>query len=377
MLKGLYLTVMVGPVVPVPVPQVVLDALTSVQVTTSAGRRSPSGFQLVFTFGNRSPVQTIFLLAGGAMPPVIRVIIIATVNGTPDVLIDGVITNTQISPGADASHSTLTVTGSDLTAVMNLVDFDGTPFPAMPAEARVALIVAKYAMFGIIPLVIPSILIDVPIPIERIPRQQGKDLEYINQLADEVGYVFYINSGPAPGVNIAYWGPEVKVGVPQPALNINMDAHTNCESINFTFDSEHKVLPILFIQNLITKVPIPIPIPDITPLNPPLGLIPPIPKKVEFITGTAKLSPIQAALIGLTKAAQTSDAVTASGSLDVLRYGRPLKARQLVGVRGAGTAFDGLYYVKSVTHNIKRGEYKQNFTLTRNGLISTLLRVPA
>ena len=46
-------------------------------------------------------------------------------------------------------------------------------------------------------------------------------------------------------------------------------------------------------------------------------------------------------------------------------------------MRGAGSAYDGLYYVKSVTHNIKRGEYKQSFTLTRNGLISTLPRVPA
>ena len=41
------------------------------------------------------------------------------------------------------------------------------------------------------------------------------------------------------------------------------------------------------------------------------------------------------------------------GELDVLRYGSVLKARQLVGVRGAGMAFDGLYYVKSVTHTIK------------------------
>ena len=53
-----------------------------------------------------------------------------------------------------------------------------------------------------------------------------------------------------------------------------------------------------------------------------------------------------------------------------------LKARKLVSVRGAGNAFDGLYYVKSVTHNIKRGEYKQSFTLSRNGLISTLQKVP-
>jgi len=44
-------------------------------------------------------------------------------------------------------------------------------------------------------------------------------------------------------------------------------------------------------------------------------------------------------------------------------------------VRGAGPAFDGLYYVKRVSHKIKRGEYKQDFTLTRNGLVSTVSSV--
>jgi hypothetical protein len=47
-----------------------------------------------------------------------------------------------------------------------------------------------------------------------------------------------------------------------------------------------------------------------------------------------------------------------------------------VGVRGAGLAYDGLYYVKSVTHDLKRGEYKQSFTLTRNALVSITPVVP-
>ena len=76
------------------------------------------------------------------------------------------------------------------------------------------------------------------------------------------------------------------------------------------------------------------------------------------------------------KAARSSDAVTGQGSLDVLRYGRTLKARRLVGVRGVGTAFDGLYFVKSVTHTIKRGEYKQSFSVVRNGLVSITPQVP-
>jgi hypothetical protein len=377
MLKGFYLTLLIGPVIPVPVPQSVLDALTGVQITNTAEPGAASGFQLTFTLSNQSPLHTIFLLSGGSQLPIMRVIAVVTVNGIPDVLIDGVITKQDVSPGNDPGHSTLTLTGVDLTALMNLIDFSGIPYPAMPAEARVLVILAKYLMFGIVPLVIPSIMIDVPIPVDRIPRHKGTDLQYVNQLANDVGYVFYISPGPVPGANIAYWGPEIKVGVPQPALNINMDAHSNVESLSFSFDTEHKTLPVIFIVNQLTHVPIPIPIPDITPLNPPLGLIPPIPKKLEYMSETAKLTPIQAVLIGLTKAARSSDAVTGTGSLDVLRYGRILKARQLVGVRGAGMAFDGLYFVKSVTHSIKHGEYKQSFTLTRNGLISTVPKVPA
>jgi hypothetical protein len=247
----------------------------------------------------------------------------------------------------------------------------------MPAEARVAAMLAKYVMFGIIPMIVPSILIDVPIPVFRIPSQRGTDLNYIKWLARRVGYVFYLEAGPNVGTSTAYWGPEIKVGAPQPALNINMDAHTNVESLNFTFDTEERTLPVIHIHNKETKAIIPIPVPDITPLNPPLGLIPPIPKGLKPVRGMAKYSPIEAALIGLAKAAKSSDAVTGRGSLDVLRYGRVLRARKLVGVRGAGTAFDGLYYVSSVKHTINRGEYKQDFSLTRNGLISTLSKVPA
>lgn len=373
--KGIYLTLMIGPAVPVPVGRDVLDALTSVQVTTTSGQAS--GFQLTFTLSTRSSLHTLFLLSGGTPIPLIRVLIVVTVNGTPEVLMDGVMTNHEVRPGQTAGQATLTVTGEDLSRVMDYIDFSGIPYPAMPIEARVALILAKYAVFGVVPLVIPTILMDVPIPTQRIPRQQGKDLAYIKRLASEVGYVFYVDPGPAPGTSIAYWGPEIKVGIPQPALNINMDAHTNVESLTFGFNSESKKLPIVYIYNELTKIPIPIPVPDISPLNPPLGLVPPIAKIIEPLTGTGKDSPVMAASRGLAEAARSSDVVEASGSLDVLRYGSVLRARKLVGVRGAGTAFDGLYYVKSVTHNIKRGEYKQNFTLTRNGLISTLPRVPA
>jgi hypothetical protein len=375
-ISGVHLTLLVGPVVAVPAPKIVMDALQSVEVTSSDGSAGESGFQLTFAFSNRSPLITLFLIAG-AQTPMLRVIIIATFNAMPHVLMDGVMTHHEIQPGSGDNPSTLTVTGKDLTKVMSLVDYGGLPYPAMPIEARIALIVAKYAAFGMIPLVIPTFATDVPLPVDRIPAHEGTDLEYIEQLANDVGYVFYIEPGPAPGTNLAYFGPQIKVGVPQPALNIDMDAHTNVESLSFRLESAETTLPVLMIYNQQTRFSIPIPIPSINPLQPPLGLIPAPITNVEVLRDTARMTVARALMRGLAVGGRSQDFVKGSGSLDVLRYGRVLKARQLVGVRGAGQAFDGLHYVESVTTTLKRGEFKQSFSLSRNGLVSITPVVPA
>jgi hypothetical protein len=364
--NSITLSLSIGPLVPMPAPQSVIDALESVQVTTASGQKS--GFQLTFTPSKSSPIMRTLLPAGYFDPPT-RVIITTTIRGTPTPIMDGVITRHELAPSNDVGQSKLTITGEDVSRMMDLIDFSGFPWPAMPAEARVALMVAKYAMYGIVPLVMPSVLIDVPNPLDDIPSQYGTDLAYINQLADTVGYVFYIDPGPLPGMNTAYWGPEIKVGLPQPALSVNSDGSSNVESLSFSFDGFAKTLFVIVIQEPISKAPIPIPVPDVNPLQPPLGLKPPLPLKISPLRGMAKLTPLQAAVIGLATAAKSADVISGSGTLDVLRYGRVLKARQLVGVRGAGLSYDGLYFVKSVTHTIKRGEYKQSFSLTRNATI--------
>ncbi len=269
------------------------------------------------------------------------------------------------------------MTGTDLTAVMDLVSFDGLPYPGMPAMARVALILAKYAALGVVPLIVPTVLSDVSNPLQQFPRQQGTDLAYLRQLADEVGFVFCHEPGLTPGSSFAYWGPEIRSGEPQAALSADLDADSNLEALSFRFNHDSATQYVVYIQEPITKVPIPIPIPNVSLLSPPLGLIPPIPKRIEPLTNTAKLNPIRAALLGLSRQARSMDALSATGTLDVLRYGQVLRPRRLVGVRGVGQPFDGLYYVESVTYSLRRGEFKQRFTLSRNGLVSTVPRVTA
>jgi hypothetical protein len=363
MLSPATMQLYIGPLVPIPAPRVVIEALTEISVNVNDVGQS--GFQLSLKLGTNSPLHTLFLLTGGSPINILRVVIVVIFNGTPEILMDGVVTNHEIKPGSDAAHAILTITGEDLTVLMDKIDFSGFPFPATPAA------------LGIIPMIIPSVMIDVPIPTTRIPAQKATDLKYIRELADDVGYVFYLEPGPVPGANIAYWGPQIKVGIPQPALNINMDAYTNVESLSFTFNNNLNALPTVYYYDEFSKVPVEVPVPPITPLNPPLGLIPPIPTRLQPVNDeTSKYSLPKGLMIGMAKAAKWAEAVTGRGELDVVRYGRILKARQLVGVRGAGLAYDGLYYVKSVTHKIKAGEYKQSFELSRNGLISTLAQVP-
>ena len=367
------LSLYVGPV-PVPAPREIVDSLVHAKVESGSGE-TQSGFELSFELPARSPLRTLFLVTGGGSLPLIRVVLVVTINGSAQSIIDGVTTNVEAQPG-QGGVSKLVVKGKDLSALMDIIEIPGLPFPAMPPSVRVLLILAKYAVLGVIPMVIPSIADVPPLPLQQIPQQRGSDYAYVKRLATEAGYVFYLEPGPAPGTSKAYWGPEIRVGEPQPALTANMDAQTNVEQLSFNFDKERKSMPIVFYQEPASKVPIPIPIPDVTPLNPPLGLVPPLPPKIEKLDDTAHMSLPQALMAGLAYAGQHSDSVFGSGTLDVAKYGRLLKSRQLVGVRGAGTPFDGLYYVKSVTHEIERGSYKQTFTLARNALISTFPTVP-
>jgi hypothetical protein len=374
MTDGVHLTLLIGPGVPVPAPAAVLDALDAVQVNSGGDR---GGFQLSFQVGKNSTIQNTLLPAGYFDPILTRVIVVATVRGLPHVLADGVVTRQEIAPSNEPGKSTLTITGEDLSLYMDLVEMPFMRFPAQPIIARVYAILAKYAALGITPVAIPPVVPDIPNPLEEMPHQQGTDREYLQQLAASCGYVFYVEPGPAPGTNFAYFGPDVRVPAPQPALTVNMDAHTNVESLSFSLDGMAKKVVVMTVMDPVSRrAPIPVPIPNLSILRPPMGVRIPVPSRLEFPSDTAHLNPSDAAnkALGIMFAAQ--DSITGSGSLDVMRYGHVLRARMMVGVRGAGISYDGFYYVNSVTHDIKRGQYKQNFNLSRDGLVANTPRVP-
>lgn len=371
--RGFYLTLMMGSFNAKPVPLAVIDALTEAQVTSAVGTQA--GFQLKFTLGKNSPLQS--MLSAGAFDPRQRVIIAVTVNGQTEVLMDGIITKQDITASNQAGKSMLTLTGLDLTALMDFIDLTGIPYPALPMFLIVEMILAKYIPLGVIPLAIPPIIALISNPIEQFLKQDGTDFAYVSQLAAQAGAVFYLDPGPTPGKSMAYWGPDLSkmFGGPQPAGSINFDASTNWESFTATYDGTLATQYFVTIIEPNSKIPIPIPVPNLDILKASLADKAPTPLRSQQLRPIANENPAGAALAGLGALFKSADAITASGQLDVLRYGYVFKSRQLAQVRGAGKYYDGKYYVKSVTHNIKRGEYKQSFTLARGGVGSSISTV--
>ena len=367
MLNGIHLTLLIGPGVAVPAPKMVVDAIQNIQVNSGADR---TGFQISFAVGKLSPLLNIMLPAGYLDPIVTRVIIVVTLNAIPHVIMDGFITRQEISPSNEAGQSTISITGEDVSLAMDLVELI-KPLPAMPDVAKVNLALAPYAALGVVPVVIPPIVDPVKIPTQGYETQMMTDRAYIKALARRCGYIFFVRPGPLPGQNIAYFGPDASLPVPQSALSVNMDAATNVESMSFSLDGMAKKIRVYTIMDPVTrKIPIPIPVPNVNAFKPPLGLRPTPPARIEFDRESARKQPDEVVRDIIGSLMNNSAAISANGSLDVNRYGKLLHSRMLVGVRGGGLAYDGMYYVDSVTHNIKKGEYKQNFTLSRDCLIT-------
>ncbi len=371
---GIQLTLMIGPTVALPAPSQYMDALQSIQITHNDTSRS--GFQMTFQAGRPGPSSMMDypLFSLPLLQVFNRMVVIVTVNAMPTVLMDGIITNQQLSPGDQPGTGTITVTGEDVSVMMDL-EQKNAEFPAQPEMVIANLIILTYAQYGLIPMVIPPTTMDVPLPTDRTPGQHGTDLSYLKEMAQRFGYVFYVTPGPAPMVNTAYWGPPMRLGIPQPALSANLGSETNVNSINFQNNGLAPELVSGTVQDGSSNQASPVQTTSST-RTPPLAGQPaldtnqPNVRKTLFQGSGLTTSQAQSRAQAQTDAS-TDNVVTASGDMDTIRYGAILQARSLVGVRGVGYNYDGFYYVKSVTHNITRGGYKQSFSLSREGLTPT------
>jgi hypothetical protein len=160
-LSRVHLTLMMGKTIPAPVRLPLSDALLNAQVTVTAGQAS--GFQLVFDLAKVAVINKV-LLPSGFFDPEIRVVLVVTVGGVPTVLMDGIITQQEVDVANQAGSSTLTITGQDLTALMDLVEKNASSFPGTSDAERAETIIRGYAKYGITPHVVQEVFPFAPSP---------------------------------------------------------------------------------------------------------------------------------------------------------------------------------------------------------------------
>ena len=372
-LLGGYLTLMIGPTIPIPAPEFVTKTIESVSVQESDSGRT--AFSVTFAVGRDMFTGAVDFLP--LLSQVIkvghRVVIMVVINAQPHVISDGIVTKLDLTPGLEPGQSRLSITGTDVSALMELIEWK-TPAPATSDLSAVTLAMGKYAAF-LVPAPIPPIP-DVPwSPTERTRTLSGTDYDVLTSLAKKNGYVFYVTPGKVPGINVGYWGPLVPIPpIPQPALTVRMGNATNVNSISFSIDGDQ---PVMIAGNALQEKTSGAPVPVVgVPMPPLLGLLKPSLASAPYIKVRHHDDPqggdaLRAIAIASAKMVQSeARAVTASGELDVARYGNVLRARKLVGVRGAGLTFDGNWYCSSVSHSIARGKYTQSFSLMRDGVMS-------
>jgi hypothetical protein len=370
---GINLTLLIGPQVAVPAPRLLIDALESVEIThTDKGR---SGFQIVFQLGRSRTMdwKDYELINSPLLKVFNRVIMKIRLGATEQVVMDGAITNNQLTPSMEPGGSTFTIMGEDISIMMDLQE-KRLEHPVQDEALIVEQLIGDYTKYGLVPEIVKPSLIDRPQKTERTPVQLSTDLEYIQLLAQRFGFVFYVNPGPSSGKSTAYWGPPKRRTPQLKALTMNMGAYTNVESISFQNNALASTAIAGSVQDRKTN--------QVRPLEATSSDRPPLAKQGALQTQRYKrLQQYAETGRDLNQASSRveamvdssiDDVVTVTGELDTLIYGDILQLRGVVGLRGVGYNYDGLYYLRKVTHKIRKGEYKQSFTMTREGLGSTL-----
>lgn len=180
-LLGIRLVLLIGKTIPLPASNDLTSALTKVEVTNDS--KSADGFQMTFSLSKG--ILDYSLLLGGTFDPGTRVVVGVILGAMPAVLIDGIITHHQVAPSNDPGMSTLTVTGTDVSVMLDMEE-KNQKYENQPDFVIFTRLIADYAQFGLVPLPTPTT--DIPIMLQRIPRQQETDLKFIQRMALRNGF---------------------------------------------------------------------------------------------------------------------------------------------------------------------------------------------
>lgn len=290
-----------------------------------------------------------------------RITVMAAFPKQTEVVFDGYVSHVSARTNAQSANMTVEIRGVDASYHMNQQEKTRI-WRDQTYEAIAAEIFKQYEF--------KPFIADAPQQGASAVQvaQRSTDHRFLRELARRRGYEFYVLGGNA------YFRPADLTTQPQKLIAINFGAQTNCDDLQFDSDGTAPTLAsVSYFDALEGKARIDAPTESGLPalgtklLSSLRGQVN-MPQARRIARGMGFSSQAQAAGYAAGMLRRNAWWVTASGSLNGSRYGRVLRSRKLVTVKGAGPNLNGNYYVRKVQHHLTARTYEMQFELARNAL---------
>lgn len=292
-----------------------------------------------------------------------RVTIAAAFPDHRDTIMDGYISRIVPRTDQQAGSVTLTISGVDGSYIMNLEERTRVWQDRTYEQIAREIVEDGYQLHAVLPDSTGGGDDTPPPPV----TQRSPDLRFLRELARRKGYEFYVQGADA------HFHPPVLTGTPQKLVTVNFGEETNCDRLEVEVDGTRpteatitRLDPVTGETQTATA--------SATDLDP-MGASDPGEMRGYGVPPTRVVARRQTALSEAQMAEYVQGLlrrhgwwVRARGTLNGLRYGRVLRSKRTVTIKGLGQTYNGVYYVRSVTHRLTPRTYQMDFVATRNRL---------
>ena len=293
-----------------------------------------------------------------------KVKLLVSVGGNQaEPLIDARVIETSMTLSDKPHQSVLNVVAMDITVEMNLRQYPQS-FSNQTDSSIAESIFRKYNLQAIVDETDIVHQED-----EKIVVHHGTDAQLLRKMALRNGFECYVEVNPSTGIAEGHFHkPRLKTK-PQGVLSVNLGEATNVNTFNVRYDmlrpssAEATGLDIESLTDQHAETD--------APKEEKLGTTSTIGQdkpREDWISQSGMSSTDELQALVQASVDRSSWSIVAEGELNTIAFGRILRAKCPVKVRGIGKQLSGVFYVERVLHIISGEGYIQRFTLRRNAV---------
>lgn len=356
-MNGVTYTLLIGRA---PASASIVDAVQEIEVDTSTEVASVLRLRLGVA---QTAIGDWEILQDDLLRPLVPLGIRVQVGaGVPKALVNGYVASQRVVYGDEPGTSALEVTAMDATLLMNLEE-KITAWPNMADSVIATSIFGQHTLAPKVESTSPGLVEQ-----EGTTIQRGTDIRFLRHLARRNGFECFVQAEPITGIDQGFFRPPPLAGAPQAVLSVSMGLETNVSQFGVRYDMVQPTTVDaagLDIKTKSTETAVAAAAAQ-TPLGREGALLRLTPAPVIRPADTGEmrnpgLKTLAQALVDRSEWAVVAEGQVGS-DVGVLRPG------ELVNVRGAGSLFNGSYYVTRVVHRIGPGGYTQRFEARRNAV---------